>query len=155
MTKRQAIANDFITLAKTITTANGYFTNLATTDVSHWQNRTLSATKTQYLDIKDGINEHQDGDDGTYQVINLRFEFGIKGSTLYTKATNLIQDIYKAVYNSQSTFETKYGYFRILPVEDDFEIDFEKSEEIVEGHVTFEVWHTAQNKWTIDTTNYS
>lgn len=155
MTKREAIVNDFETLAKTIKTVNGYLSNFLDAEISHWQNRTLDKDETQYLDIKDGVNEFNDGDNGSYQVMELRFDFGFKGSGLYTKVVNAIQSIYKMAYDNQNTFTNKYGYFRILPVEDDFEINFEKSEEFVEGHVTFEIWHTAQNKWTLDETVYT
>lgn len=152
MTKRQSIVNLFITLAKTITTVNGYLSNFASDEVHHWKDVSLDKDVTQYLNIKDGINEQQDGDVGTYQVMEIKIEFGCKGTDLYDTVTNMIQSVYKMAYDNQDAFNNKFGYFRILPVEDDFEIIFDKSEEFAEGHVTFEVWHTAQNKWILDET---
>ena len=154
MTKRQKIASVFIALAKTITAANGYLSNFAEDEISHWQNRTLDKDETQYLDFKDGINEHID-DEGVLETMEIKFEFGFRGTDLHTNITNMVQSVYKVIYDNQTSLETTFGYFRILPVEDDIEINFDKAEQIAEGHVTFEATHSVTNKWQLDETVYT
>jgi len=155
MTRRQSIANDFITKAKTIVTANGYLTDFAESEISHWLERALGKDDKRYLNIKDMDGEGT-ASNGFYEAIKIRIEIGgipkniNDGKDVHTMITNMIHDVKKMVHSNISFFENKYGYWVIVAFDEDIEPNFDKSTEMAEGWVEFTITHRVNNKWTPD-----
>jgi len=150
MIKRQSLMKDLTEKLKEITTVNGYRTDVS--NVKHFSSLIEPKANEVILNIKDVENNFED--DGKKEILTVEIIVGcIKGDNNYNYITNLIDDIYKCLYNAEKKFNTKYGYCVFIPVSDALAKEqFER--EIAEAVITFNIIHNVDTQWTYQTKEY-
>lgn len=147
MTKRQAIANAVITQLNTIKIANGYKTDFPA--VKHWSVEILDKADQVYCNVRDTKTDY-DNSTPFSETLTIDVALGCtKKSNNYSFITNMIDDVYKCMYNAERTLQTQFGDVQIIPVGD--ELDIQQFEyQVAEAVVTFQIIHSKHARWFYD-----
>lgn len=153
MIRRQKITTLLLSYLNDISIANGYLTDVDS--VSLWLTKISPKANQKILNLRDTINDHQDGD-GRTELLTVMVDIACKTSDSYTTVTNLINDVLKAFNDNSAAIGTalsESGVFWI-PVNEEIELDLSNEAEMAEGIVTMILVHRFYEKWKPDETIY-
>jgi len=151
--RRKAIVKDVITKLKTISTANGFLTNMGA-QVKYYHLQTIDPDKqTMLCDVQDKVLRSYE----KQYVEKIIFEFKLGAATKDTTKDTLddmVYDIEDCLNENLQFFKTKYGQFEYIIVDGDEPV-LERSEKIYgEASVIVEVRHYIDPKYQFDERTY-
>ena len=137
-----------------ISVSNGYITDMGS-DISHWATQTVPRDKASQMwaNIKDEVNEHAPGH---LETLVITVELGCKTSTNYTTVTNMVQDVQKCFENKLYTLCQAIGddVMRWYAISETVSVEREGDAEFGRATIIMNLLHKADEKWTLDETEY-
>jgi len=152
-TRRQKITALLLTYLQGISIANGYLTDVDS--VSHWKIKISPLADQKILNLRDTINDHQDGD-GRMELLTVNVDIACKTTTNHTTVTNLIEDVQKAFNDNTAAVGAALSESGVFwaTVSEEVEIDLSNEAQIAEATVIMVLAHRFYEQWTPDETVY-
>ena len=128
---RQQIVDALIALLRTITTINGYETDLGL-NITEWRTEDWQESELPGCDVRDPGEETEVKGQHHYNIISIELEAKVQSSTAPSVVRDIIADINKAIGTVTKTSTLGLLVTQISPVENE-SIDFEKKDKSFGG----------------------